>query len=85
MTAANVEKLAIELSNWASQGDWRLYFLYRDELEKVAPEDVMRVATTYLIRSNRTSGMFIPTEMPDRVTIPEAPPAEKLFADFKGA
>ena len=82
LTAADTAKLAIELSNWASQGDWRLYFLYRDRIEKVTPEDVARVASTYLIRSNRTSGMFIPTEKPDRVTIPAAPPEEELFADF---
>ena len=80
--AADTAKLAIQLSNWASQGDWRLYFLYRDRIEKVSPEDVTRVASTYLIRSNRTSGMFIPTEKPDRVTIPPAPPEADLFADF---
>ena len=82
LTAADTAKLAIELSNWASQGDWRLYFLYRDRLEKVTPDDVARVAATYLILSNRTSGMFIPTEKPDRVTIPGAPSDEELFADF---
>ncbi|HTU26854.1 MAG TPA: pitrilysin family protein [Pirellulales bacterium] len=83
LLAANSGQLAIDLSNWASQGDWRLFFLYRDRIEKVAPEDVDRVASTYLIRSNRTSGMFIPTEKPDRVTIPAAPSEKELFADFK--
>ena len=82
LRAANTKELAIELSNWASQGDWRLYFLYRDRIEKVKPADVARVASTYLIRDNRTSGMFIPTPKPDRVTIPEAPTEEQLFADF---
>jgi zinc protease len=82
LMAADTAKLAVQLSNWASQGDWRLYFLYWDRIEKVTPEDVTRVASTYLIRSNRTSGMFIPTEDPNRVTIPPAPPESELFADF---
>ncbi len=82
LTAADTSHLAVELSNWASQGDWRLYFLYRDRIEKVTPDDVARVAATYLIQSNRTSGQFIPTEKPDRVTIPAAPSDEDLFADF---
>jgi len=82
LMAADTAKLAIQLSNWASQGDWRLYFLYWDRIEKVSPEDVARVASTYLIQSNRTSGMFIPTPMPDRITIPPAPPISDLFANF---
>ncbi|HEX4144111.1 MAG TPA: pitrilysin family protein [Pirellulales bacterium] len=82
LIAADTAKLAVQLSNWASQGDWRLYFLYRDRIEKVTPEDVTRVASTFLIRSNRTSGIFIPTPKPDRITIPPTPPESELFADF---
>ncbi len=29
--------IAIELSEWAAQGDWRLFFLHRDRIEKVTP------------------------------------------------
>ena len=82
--AADVSKVAIQLSNWASRGDWRLYFLQRDRIEKVTAKDVQDVATRYLRQSNRTVGMFIPTEHPDRATIPETPDLAKLFAGFKG-
>src|SRR5207302_1666389 len=46
--AANTSILAVTLSNWASQGDWRLYFVTRDRLEKVTAADVKAVAEKYL-------------------------------------
>jgi zinc protease len=82
--AADTSALAVELSDWAAQGDWRLYFLYRDRLKKVTPDDVSRVAGKYLIRSNRSSGRFVPTDKPDRVTIPETPDLAKLLKNYEG-
>lgn len=35
LQAADSADLAVQLSEWAAQGDWRLYFLYRDRLEQV--------------------------------------------------
>jgi zinc protease len=77
-------QIAIELSEWAAMGDWRLFFLYRDRLEKVTPDDVKRVAGAYLRRQNRTVGMFLPTEKPERVSIPAKPDLAKLIGDYKG-
>ncbi len=37
---ADTEALAVELSEWAGYGDWRLFFLHRDRLEKVTSSDV---------------------------------------------
>lgn len=76
--------LAVALSNWAAQGDWRLYFLSRDRVEKVTPEDVSAVATKYLRRSNRTVGQFIPTEKPERVAIPGMADVKTLVANYTG-
>lgn len=84
LSAANTSSIAVELSNWASQGDWRLYLLYRDRIEKVTTADVDRVASAYLKPNNRTVGMFIPTDKTERITIPESPDLAKLFEGYKG-
>ena len=84
MSFANSSKLAVQLSEWAAQGDWRLMFLYRDRLEKVTAADVNRVATKYMRQNNRTAGLFIPTEKAERVTIPQTPDLAEMIGDYKG-
>lgn len=84
LAAADTSILAVSLSNWAAQGDWRLYFLSRDRVEKVTAADVNAVATKYLRRSNRTVGQFIPTQEPERVAIPSPPDVKTLYANYAG-
>jgi zinc protease len=84
LEASSSERLAISLSDWAAQGDWRLYFLYRDRIESLTREEVQAAAERYLVRANRTLGMFIPSEEPRRVEIPAAPDLNELFADYRG-
>jgi len=81
---ANTQSLALELSDWESQGDWRLLFVMRDRIKDVTPEDVARVAKAYLKPSNRTLAEFIPTASPDRAEIPAAPDVAAMLKDFKG-
>lgn len=81
---ASSERFAIQVTEWASYGDWRLFFLHRDRLEQVTAEDVQRVAAAYLKPSNRTIGEFIPTPEPDRAAIPETPPVTELVENYKG-
>jgi zinc protease len=78
--------IAIQFTNWIAQGDWRLFFLYRDRLKKVTADDVQRVAKTYLKQSNRTLGMFFPTEKPDRAQIPFVTDNDimAMVKDYKG-
>ena len=38
------QAVALDLSEYASQGDWRLMFLMRDRIQTVTPADVLRVA-----------------------------------------
>ena len=73
------------LSEFAAVGDWRLFFLYRDGLRKVTPADVQRVAAAYLKRSNRVLGQFVPTDHPDRATIPPAPDLQAELAGYHGS
>ena len=84
LQAADSTQLAIQLSEWASQGDWRLYFLYRDRLEQVTKEDVQKVAAAYLRQNNRTVGMFLPVKAPERVSVPPTPALAEMIGDYKG-
>lgn len=83
-TMANSQQIAIQLSEWAAQGDWRLLFLYRDRLEKVTVDDVRAAAKKYFRRNNRTAGVYIPTEEADRVSVPETPSLAEMVGDYKG-
>jgi len=82
--SSDSQQSAIELSEWASQGDWRLYFLYRDRLEQVTTKDVNRVARAYLQSSNRTVGIYYPTKEPQRTTIPAKPDLAEAIGDYRG-
>ena len=84
LAAANTSQIAVQLSDWASQGDWRLYFLYRDRVEKVTPEEVKQAAQKYLRRENRTLGMFIPSDKTQKTEVPESPDLAKLLDGYKG-
>jgi zinc protease len=76
--------IAVELSEWIASGDWRLLFLHRDRVMKVTPEDVMRVAEAYLRQTNRTTGMYLPSQEVVRTKIPQAPSVAELVKDYKG-
>ncbi|HEX3725550.1 MAG TPA: pitrilysin family protein [Pirellulales bacterium] len=84
LAAADTSKIAVQLSDWASQGDWRLYFLYRDRIEKVTPQEVQEVAKKYLRRDNRTLGMFIPTDKSEKIDVPPTPDLAKTLTGYKG-
>lgn len=84
LEAAESDKIAISLSDWAAQGDWRLYFHYRDEIEKLTTEQVQQACEKYFVRNNRTVGLFIPSETSERITVPEAPDLAELLDGYKG-
>jgi zinc protease len=81
---ANSQRLAIELSEWAGAGDWRLFFLHRDRMEKVTAADVNKAAAKYLVRSNRTVGVYVPTQAPERAAVPPSPDVAALVKGYKG-
>jgi zinc protease len=78
-------RIGVTLSDWGAKGDWRLFFLHRDRVAKVTPADVTRVAAAYLKQSNRTLGLFIPTEKPVRSPIPPTPDVLAMVKDLKGS
>ncbi|MGA8030293.1 MAG: pitrilysin family protein [Bryobacteraceae bacterium] len=78
------ERLGLFLSEYIASGDWRLAFITRDRIRDSSTADVDSFARTYLKQSNRTIGLFIPTEKPDRSDIPAAPDIAALVKDYKG-
>lgn len=80
----DVNAVAMGLTSSVAAGDWRLYFLRRDEIEKVTVDDVNRVARAYFKTSNRTLGRFVPTDRIDRAEIPPAPAVSSLLAGYTG-
>jgi zinc protease len=82
--AADPNRIAIELSEWAAQGDWRLYFLNRDRIEQVTPALVKEVAEKYFTTSNRPVGFFVPTSKRERTPIPGIPDIAKLVDGYTG-
>jgi zinc protease len=78
------DNVGLDLTEWASMGDWRLIFIHRDRIKAVTPEDVARVAAAYIKTENQTTGSFIPTEKPNRSEIPPVPDFAALVRDYKG-
>jgi zinc protease len=79
----NTQAIAVQLSNWASIGDWRLLFLDRDRVRETTVADTQRTALQYFKPSNRTVGLFIPGE-PDRAEIPARPDVTAMLQGYKG-
>jgi zinc protease len=77
--------MAQALSSASARGDWRLLFLQRDRLAAVTADDVNRVARHYFQKHNRTVGMFIPVDQPQRLAISAAPAIQSLVKDYKGS
>jgi zinc protease len=78
------DEVGLAMSEFVATGDWRLVYLYRDQLRRVTPADVQQVAATYLKPSNRTVGLFMPEAKPDRTTVPAAPDVAALVRGYKG-
>jgi zinc protease len=83
-TLANHEAIGVEMSEYIALGDWRLFFLARDRVPKITAEDVQRVSREYFKRDNRTTGLFLPEDEPQRAEIPATPPIAEVMKDFKG-
>ncbi len=84
LTLNSSDRVGLTLSEFIGAGDWRLFFLHRDRIRKVTPEEVSQVAARYFKPANRTLGLFIPTAKPDRAEIPATPDLSAALKDYKG-
>jgi zinc protease len=80
----DANRVGVTLSDWASKGDWRLFFLHRDRVASVQADDVARVARQYLQPTNRTVGVFIPAEQTRRTPIPPVPDLATVLEGYTG-
>ena len=81
---ADPETIGVQISSAIAQGDWRLYFLQRDQLRKVSLADVQRVAIERLRADNRTVAVYLPTATPERAPAPARVDVAALVKDYRG-
>ncbi|MGS0740750.1 M16 family metallopeptidase [Glaciimonas sp. GG7] len=77
------QQIGIAMSEAIALGDWRLLFLGRDQLAKVTSAQVASAAAKYLKRDNRTVGIFLPEDHPQRAEVPAAPALADVMKDYK--
>jgi zinc protease len=78
------ERVGVQISEAIGRGDWRLYFLQRDQVRSIKLADVQRVATERLVRDNRTVGLYLPTDRPQRAPAPARSDVAALVKDYRG-
>ena len=76
--------LTIALTENIGAGDWRLFFIDRDNVEKLTLTDIQNVAKKYYLQSNRTWGRFVPENNAERVKVAETPDIAVLTNGYKG-
>ncbi len=52
--------IASQINEAIAMGDWTAFVTYLNNIKKVTPADVKRVAEQYFIQKNRTTGYYIP-------------------------
>jgi zinc protease len=82
-TLANHESIGVQMSEYIAMGDWRLFFLARDDIAKVTPQMVSESSRKYFRRDNRTVGFFLPEDAPLRAELPPTPKVAEVMKDFK--
>lgn len=70
----SVTTLADRIGFAEATKDWRYYVTYLDEVRKVTPATIQRVASQYFTADNRTVGWFVPTAGSGRAGMGGPPP-----------
>jgi zinc protease len=84
LTMNSSERLGLQLSEAIGAGDWRLFFLNRDQIRNATVADVQAAALKYLKSSNRTLGEFVPNAKPERAEVPMVADISTPLKNFKG-
>ncbi|KMQ59292.1 peptidase M16 [Chryseobacterium angstadtii] len=63
----NTINFAVNLTEIVGAGNYKLSFIYRDNVENLKLEDINRVAQKYFRNNNRTIGVFRPSPNEERV------------------
>ena len=77
------ERIGTGMSEYIALGDWRFFFYDRDRTASITPDQVAVAAKTYFRRDNRTTGMFVPEDEPQRADIAAAATIQEVMKDFK--
>jgi zinc protease len=62
-------ELAMELTEYVALGDWAYFFQHMKDVSTVTAQEVDEVAKKYLLSTNRTLGIFIPSKDIAKATI----------------
>ena len=84
LALADTARLTIALTESMAAGDWRLFFMQRDQMEKIDVAAVQAAAIKYLKTTNRTLGRFIPTDTVDRTEVPGKPDVMAMVKGYTG-
>ncbi len=78
------EQVGVNLSEAIALGDWRLFFLQRDQVRRTTLADVQRVAGQYLKPDNRTVAIYRPVAEPQRAPAPAPVDVAALLKGYRG-
>jgi len=81
---SDAQKIGVALSEAIAIGDWRMMFVQRDRIKQVTLAEVQKIATEYLVASNRTEGQYVPTAKPVRAPLVAIPDLTVDLKEYKG-
>ena len=76
------QRVGVGMSEAIALGDWRLLFQSRDQQVKMTSAEVAAAAARYFKRDNRTTGLFLPEDAPQRAEMPVAPTVDALLKGY---
>lgn len=77
------QRIGSALTDSLLLGDWRLLLHSRDVIANLQAEQIAAAAARYFKRDNRTVGVFMPEDQPQRAEIPAARTVAEALKTFK--